>query len=154
MIRRPPRSTQSRSSAASDVYKRQRRCGWGGRRARRSHRGRAGDPVPLVRGAGGVLRAGRRGRAAAPSTGRAPVSTAPPVGPKVSAGYVTFRIGCERYATAVEMIREVVRLERLAVLPAMAGALAGVLDLRGEPLPVVDVRDPRRALDRPAYAVV
>src|SRR5450756_2952416 len=28
MIRRPPRSTQSRSSAASDVYKRQQR-GWG-----------------------------------------------------------------------------------------------------------------------------
>src|SRR5450756_2869090 len=26
MIRRPPRSTQSRSSAASDVYKRQRIC--------------------------------------------------------------------------------------------------------------------------------
>jgi chemotaxis signal transduction protein len=52
------------------------------------------------------------------------------------------------------MIREVVRLDRLAVLPAMAGALAGVLDLRGEPLPVVDVRDPRRALDRPAYVLV
>lgn len=82
------------------------------------------------------------------------MSTAPPVGPEVSAGYVTFRIGCERYATAVEMIREVVRLDRLAVLPAMAGALAGVLDLRGEPLPVVDARDPRRALDRPAYVLV
>src|SRR5450756_3056256 len=33
MIRRPPRSTQSRSSAASDVYKRQ---------------GRAGDPSALL----------------------------------------------------------------------------------------------------------
>ena len=32
MIRRPPRSTQSRSSAASDVYKRQR-----------LHRGESGD---------------------------------------------------------------------------------------------------------------
>src|SRR5450756_2730483 len=30
MIRRPPRSTQSRSSAASDVYKRQNRHGPGG----------------------------------------------------------------------------------------------------------------------------
>src|SRR5450756_3254607 len=28
MIRRPPRSTQSRSSAASDVYKRQGKGGW------------------------------------------------------------------------------------------------------------------------------
>src|SRR5680860_1338358 len=28
MIRRPPRSTQSRSSAASDVYKRQEFTGW------------------------------------------------------------------------------------------------------------------------------
>eukprot|EP01017_Pseudomicrothorax_dubius_P014970 TRINITY_DN17451_c0_g1_i3.p1 TRINITY_DN17451_c0_g1~~TRINITY_DN17451_c0_g1_i3.p1 ORF type:complete len:102 (-),score=21.24 TRINITY_DN17451_c0_g1_i3:38-343(-) len=29
MIRRPPRSTQSRSSAASDVYKRQTQSTWG-----------------------------------------------------------------------------------------------------------------------------
>ena len=40
MIRRPPRSTQGRSSAASDVYKRQRR---GGRRGR--PRPRTADPV-------------------------------------------------------------------------------------------------------------
>src|SRR5450756_1116677 len=38
MIRRPPRSTQSRSSAASDVYKRQRRRRARGRRGRRHHR--------------------------------------------------------------------------------------------------------------------
>src|SRR5428012_24241 len=40
MIRRPPRSTQSRSSAASDVYKRQRRDRAGSpssRRGRRRH---------------------------------------------------------------------------------------------------------------------
>ena len=51
MVRRPPRSTQSRSSAASDVYKRQAhprcRCGRQGRGAR--------DP------AGAGSRWGRRG---------------------------------------------------------------------------------------------
>eukprot|EP00657_Telonema_sp_P-1_P002846 TRINITY_DN1660_c0_g1_i1.p1 TRINITY_DN1660_c0_g1~~TRINITY_DN1660_c0_g1_i1.p1 ORF type:complete len:111 (-),score=56.84 TRINITY_DN1660_c0_g1_i1:154-486(-) len=41
MIRRPPRSTQSRSSAASDVYKRQRTS-----RVRRS--GLAGETEPTV----------------------------------------------------------------------------------------------------------
>src|SRR5450756_3096548 len=44
MIRRPPRSTQSRSSAASDVYKRQRSSGRDSRsktsRRRHSHRNR------------------------------------------------------------------------------------------------------------------
>src|SRR5680860_1916227 len=47
MIRRPPRSTQSRSSAASDVYKRQRR----GRRHRgvRSERPGRGHPGAATR---------------------------------------------------------------------------------------------------------
>src|SRR5680860_945014 len=55
MIRRPPRSTQSRSSAASDVYKRQTRVGPRGRQVQvpvheleavtvRHYTSRAGDP--------------------------------------------------------------------------------------------------------------
>src|SRR5450756_2420233 len=57
MIRRPPRSTQSRSSAASDVYKRQVHAQW----RRRRSRSRQGAGSVAVRGRGG--RPARRGAA-------------------------------------------------------------------------------------------
>lgn len=53
---------------------------------------------------------------------------------------VTFALGTREYATPLQSIREVVRLEGLADLPGMAPPLAGVLDLRGASLPVLDLR--------------
>ena len=53
---------------------------------------------------------------------------------------VTFRIGERDYATRLGDVREVVRLQGLADLPGMAAPLAGVLDLRGAALPVLDLR--------------
>jgi purine-binding chemotaxis protein CheW len=58
----------------------------------------------------------------------------------VSAGLVTFVLGQREYATPLSSIREVVRLEGLADLPGMTKPLAGVLDLRGTALPVLDLR--------------
>jgi purine-binding chemotaxis protein CheW len=55
-------------------------------------------------------------------------------------GMVTFRLGQREYATPLADVREVVRLEGLADLPGMAPPLAGVLDLRGTALPVLDLR--------------
>jgi purine-binding chemotaxis protein CheW len=55
-------------------------------------------------------------------------------------GLVTFRLGDREYATPLSDVREVVRLEGLADLPGMAPPLAGVLDLRGTALPVLDLR--------------
>ena len=55
-------------------------------------------------------------------------------------GLVTFRLGSREYATALQAVREVVRLEGLADLPGMRAPLAGVLDLRGTALPVLDLR--------------
>lgn len=55
-------------------------------------------------------------------------------------GLVTFRIGEREYATPLVDVREVVRLEGLADLPGMQPPLAGVLDLRGTALPVLDLR--------------
>lgn len=55
-------------------------------------------------------------------------------------GHVIFELGGRRYAAPVAHVREVVRLRTLATLPAMAPGTAGVLDLRGRPLPVVDLR--------------
>ena len=53
---------------------------------------------------------------------------------------VTFALGTREYATPLQSVREVVRLEGLADLPGMAPPLAGVLDLRGTSLPVLDLR--------------
>jgi len=58
----------------------------------------------------------------------------------MSAGLVTFVLGLREYATPLSSIREVVRLEGLADLPGMKPPLAGVLDLRGTALPVLDLR--------------
>ena len=55
-------------------------------------------------------------------------------------GLVTFRLGSREYATSLGDVREVVRLNGLAELPGMRPPLAGVLDLRGAALPVLDLR--------------
>lgn len=55
-------------------------------------------------------------------------------------GLVTFRLGDQDYATPLAGVREVVRLQGLAALPGMAPPLAGVLELRGSALPVLDLR--------------
>ena len=55
-------------------------------------------------------------------------------------GLVTFVLGAREYATPLSAVREVVRLEGLADLPGMTPPLAGVLDLRGTALPVLDLR--------------
>lgn len=55
-------------------------------------------------------------------------------------GLVTFRLGEREYATPLQDVREVVRLEGLADLPGMTPPLAGVLDVRGTALPVMDLR--------------
>ncbi|MGZ6792107.1 MAG: chemotaxis protein CheW [Mycobacteriales bacterium] len=58
----------------------------------------------------------------------------------MSSGLVTFVLGEREYATPLSSVREVVRLEGLADLPGMEPPLAGVLDLRGTALPVLDLR--------------
>jgi purine-binding chemotaxis protein CheW len=55
-------------------------------------------------------------------------------------GLVTFRLGEREYATPLSAVREVVRLEGLEDMPGMTPPLAGVLDLRGTALPVLDLR--------------
>ncbi|MFL6241066.1 MAG: chemotaxis protein CheW [Actinomycetes bacterium] len=55
-------------------------------------------------------------------------------------GYVTFRIGEREFAAALDGIREVLRLDGLVSLPGMTAPMAGVVELRGAPLPVMDLR--------------
>src|SRR4051794_41967443 len=55
-------------------------------------------------------------------------------------GYVLFRLGERRFVTKLDEVREIVRLSGLEALPGMRPPLAGVVVLRGHPLPVLDVR--------------
>jgi purine-binding chemotaxis protein CheW len=66
--------------------------------------------------------------------------TAPTATEPTTSGFVTFRIGDREYATALHEVREIVRLEAISVLPGMAEHMAGVVELRGAPLPVMDLR--------------
>jgi len=55
-------------------------------------------------------------------------------------GYITFRLGDRQLACRLDQVREVVRLDGLDVLPGMTPPITGLLELRGDPLPVVDLR--------------
>ena len=55
-------------------------------------------------------------------------------------GYITFRLGDRQLACRLDEVREVVRLESLDVLPGMTPPITGLLELRGNPVPVVDLR--------------
>jgi chemotaxis signal transduction protein len=57
-------------------------------------------------------------------------------------GYVLFRLGERRFITKLDAVREILRLSGLEALPGMRPPLAGVVVLRGQPLPVLDVRGP------------
>ena len=60
----------------------------------------------------------------------------------MSVGFVLFRLGERTFATRLDEVREIVRLQGLERLPGMAPPLAGVIVLRGRPVPVLDVRAP------------
>jgi len=55
-------------------------------------------------------------------------------------GFVLFRLGERTFATALDDVREIVRLRGLQRLPAARPPLAGMILLRETPLPVLDVR--------------
>ena len=58
----------------------------------------------------------------------------------MSTGFVLFRLAEQTFATPLDEVREIVRLEGLEPLPGARPPLAGVVVLRGAPLPVLDVR--------------
>jgi purine-binding chemotaxis protein CheW len=65
----------------------------------------------------------------------------------VTTGYVMFRLGPRIFATSLDDVLEIVRMQGLEPIPGAIPPLAGVLELRGVPLPVMDVRAPGSAPD-------
>jgi purine-binding chemotaxis protein CheW len=55
-------------------------------------------------------------------------------------GFVMFSLGAQRFALRLAEVREIVRLDGLEPLPGASAPLAGLIVLRGNPLPVLDVR--------------
>jgi chemotaxis signal transduction protein len=59
----------------------------------------------------------------------------------MSTGFVLFRLADRTFATSLDDVREIVRLEGLERLPGAQSPLAGLIVLRGAPLPVFDLRE-------------
>ena len=62
-------------------------------------------------------------------------------------GYLIFDIGGHELAAPLAEVREVVRIDRLDVLPGLEPPVTGLMQLRGSPLPVADLRRNRAAHD-------
>jgi len=54
--------------------------------------------------------------------------------------YLTFRLGNEIFATDVAKVREVLDLTTITAIPRTPAFMAGVINLRGSVVPVVDLR--------------
>ncbi len=64
--------------------------------------------------------------------------------------YLTFLLGAEEYAVAIERVREVIRAPPITEVPRAPGHVLGVVTVRGE---VVAVVDPRRRLGLPCASL-
>jgi len=53
--------------------------------------------------------------------------------------YVTFTLMGEEYALAIEHVREIVECDRTNSIPSMPAVVRGVINLRGNVVPVVDL---------------
>lgn len=51
----------------------------------------------------------------------------------------TFEVGGQRYALSTSLVREIVEVERITRVPRTAAEVMGLFNLRGEPMPLVDL---------------
>jgi purine-binding chemotaxis protein CheW len=57
-----------------------------------------------------------------------------------SAQYVTLGVGDERFAVPVERVREILQMQPIARMPNAPACFLGMIDVRGQGVPVVDLR--------------
>jgi purine-binding chemotaxis protein CheW len=71
---------------------------------------------------------------------------------------VVFQAGAEKFAFRLRQVREIVRVEEMRTVPGASGQWVGLRNLRGEVLPVVDIRRcfrmPPRAYDDDSRMIV
>lgn len=73
--------------------------------------------------------------------------------------YLTFVVADEQYGIAIRHVTEIVGLQRITEVPDLPGYVRGVINLRGQVIPVVDVRlrfaiEPREYDERTCIIVV
>ena len=73
--------------------------------------------------------------------------------------YLTFRLGKEDYGIEIAHVTEIVGIQKITEVPDMPGFVKGVINLRGQVIPVIDVRvrfgmEPREYDDRTCVIVV
>jgi purine-binding chemotaxis protein CheW len=54
--------------------------------------------------------------------------------------FLTFKLGDESYGVAVLKIREIIRMQKITLVPQMPHYVKGVINLRGKVIPVIDMR--------------
>jgi len=54
--------------------------------------------------------------------------------------YLTFRLGDEDYAVEIRYVTEIVGMQRITEVPDMPHFVKGVVNLRGQVIPVIDMR--------------
>lgn len=54
--------------------------------------------------------------------------------------YLTFQLGAETFAACIEFITEIVGVQQITDIPDMPNFIKGVINLRGQVIPVMDVR--------------
>jgi purine-binding chemotaxis protein CheW len=54
--------------------------------------------------------------------------------------YITFRLGNEDYAIEIRYVREIIGMQKITRLPAMPDFIMGVVNLRGNVIPIIDIR--------------
>jgi len=81
----------------------------------------------------------------------APASLSSPVGgeERVEVQLACFRVGNELYALDIMNIREIIRPQKLTVIPKAPRFIEGVINLRGAVIPVADLR---KRFDQPCGA--
>lgn len=73
--------------------------------------------------------------------------------------YLTFHLGDEDYGIGIEHVIEIVGIQKITEVPDMPGFVRGVINLRGQVIPVMDVRlrfgmEPRPYDDRTCVIVI
>lgn len=77
----------------------------------------------------------------APSSSSGPIRAAGAAGPAARRLYLLFRIGGDRYALDAGEVIEVLGLRTLKQVPGAPLWVAGMLDRRGAPVPVIDMSE-------------
>jgi purine-binding chemotaxis protein CheW len=66
--------------------------------------------------------------------------------------FIGFTVGDEEYGLELLRVREVIRMREIARLPRAPSFLKGVINLRGDVIPIIDLRDKFGLPSRPADA--